>query len=250
MTLTLSDQKPFARGGNRLCFVHPEDAEKCIKVRRPDFTLEDRRRKKGFPKNLKPLSSFDDNQEEFTVMQQLMNSYGERVFGHVSHCFGFVETDLGKGLISELIRDTDGAISQTLKKYLWDHGLTDECKAAIKDLCDFWEREAVPSRDLLLHNIVAQRIQGDRISRLVVIDGLGSAGLIPLNWLPKSQRKKKAARKTANLHQRIGTLLDQRGQDTFPGYHGLLLHDDRPTSKKPNSNNDSFQHEPGGPASS
>ena len=59
MTLVLTDHNPFAQGGNRLCFVHPEDSLRCIKVRRPDFTLEDRRREKGFPKNLKPLSSFE-----------------------------------------------------------------------------------------------------------------------------------------------------------------------------------------------
>ncbi|MEE4252626.1 MAG: hypothetical protein V2I50_01140, partial [Desulfuromusa sp.] len=59
--IQLQTIEPFARGGNRLCFVHPEDSRLCIKVRRPDFTLEDRRRKKGFPKNLRPLSSFDDN---------------------------------------------------------------------------------------------------------------------------------------------------------------------------------------------
>ncbi|MGO1234243.1 MAG: YrbL family protein [Marinobacter sp.] len=224
MTVILSAQEPFAQGGNRLCFVHPEDDQRCIKVRRPDFTLEDRRRKKGFPKNLKPLSSFDDNREEYLVMQQLMRTYGERVFQHISRCFGFVETDLGKGLVSELIRDYDGAISQTLKKYLWDHGLTDDANRAINDLCKFWEQETVPSRDLLLHNIVVQQRQEGEISRLVVIDGLGSAGLIPFHWLPTFKQKRKVGRKTTNLHERVKELLSQRGQDNFPGYHGLLLH--------------------------
>ena len=140
MTLVLTGQEPFARGGNRLCFVHPEDDLRCIKVRRPDFTLEDRRREKGFPKNLKPLASFDDNREEYLVMKQLRRTYGEPIFRHISRCFGFVDTDLGKGLVSELIRDHDGAISQTLKKYLWDHGLTEACQVAINDLCRFWEQ--------------------------------------------------------------------------------------------------------------
>ena len=243
MTLILSGQEPFAQGGNRLCFVHPEDDQRCIKVRRPDFTLEERRRKKGFPKNLKPLSSFDDNREEYLVMQQLMRTYGERVFQHISRCFGFVDTDYGKGLVSELIRDHDGAISQTLKKYLWDHGLTEEVQSAIANLCRLWEQEMVPSRDLLLHNIVVQQGREGLISRLVVIDGLGSAGLIPFHWLPTAQRKRKVARKTANLHERVGTLLSQRGQDTFPGYHGLLLHDGRPESTPAQDTNASEQED-------
>jgi len=248
MTLVLTGHNPFAQGGNRLCFVHPEDSLRCIKVRRPDFTLEDRRREKGFPKNLKPLSSFDDNREEFLVMEQLMRIYGEHVFQHISRCFGFIDTDLGKGLVSELIRDYDGAISQTLKKYLWDYGLTEECQTAINALCRFWEQNAIPSRDLLLHNIVVQQSRAGKIDRLVVIDGLGSAGLIPFHWLPMAQRKKKVARKTANLHQRIQTLLGQRGQDTFPGYHGLLIHDGRPES--PTTNHDAHSSKQGGPGAS
>ncbi|MFE8072888.1 YrbL family protein [Marinobacteraceae bacterium S3BR75-40.1] len=228
MTLQLAQLEPFARGGNRLCFVHPDDAGRCVKVRRPDFTLEDRRRKKGFPKNLKPLSSFDDNLEESRVMTGLEKRYGERIFRHVSRCYGFVDTDFGKGLVSELIRDGNGAISQTLKKYLWDHGLTEECQAAVQALGDFWQSQAVPSRDLLLHNIVVQRNNDGTIERLVVIDGLGSSGLIPAGWLPHSLQQRKSARKVANLHERIDILLGQRGQDTFPGFHGLLLHDDHP----------------------
>ena len=225
MTLQLARMEPFARGGNRLCYVHPENPARCIKVRRPDFTLEDRRRKKGFPKNLRPLSAFDDNLEEQEVMKALETHYGDRVFRHVSRCYGFVETDMGKGLMSELIRDGDGRISQTLKKYLWDFGLTPEITLKIKELTDFWASERVPSRDLLLHNIVVQKNDREQLVRLVVIDGLGSAGVVPLRLLPGFLQDRKVAAKISNMDQRIRQLLGQRGEDTFPGYHGLLIHD-------------------------
>ncbi len=224
MTLQLSSLKPFAQGGNRLCFVHPDDPVRCIKVRRPDFTLEDRRRKKGFPKNLRPLSSFDDNLEEYRVMRGLKKRFGDSVFDHVSHCYGFEQTDMGQGLVSELIRDADGRISQTLKKYIWDHGKNDPVQMAIKALSEFWLSECVPSRDLLLHNIVVQLIDTE-IKRLVVIDGLGSAGLIPLDAMPVWIQRSKVKRKIMNFHQRIEQLLGQRGSCDFPGFHGLLIHD-------------------------
>ena len=227
MTLQLKPLQPFARGGNRLCYVHPDDPALCVKVRRPDFSLAQRRRKKGFPKRLLPLSHFDDNREEFAVMRALDRSCGEPLYRHVSRCHGFVDTDMGAGLVSELIRNDDGAIAETLKKYLWDHGFDSACNAAVAQLCERWLALAVPSRDLLLHNIVVQR-RGDTIERLVVIDGLGSAGLIPFHWLPRALRRNKAQRKVANLYQRIDTLLGQRGQEKFPGYHGLLLHNDAP----------------------
>ncbi|UTA48003.1 PhoP regulatory network YrbL family protein [Simiduia sp. 21SJ11W-1] len=232
--IALAQTQPFARGGNRLCFVHPQDAHRCIKVRRPDFSLADRRRKKGFPKNLKPLSSFDDNREEWGVMQSLNRNLGEAVYQCVSRCYGFVETDMGKGLCSELIRNGDGTIAQTLKKELWDAGFSDELRQAVADFVQRWEAVGVPSRDLLLHNLVVQR-ERESISRIVVIDGLGSQGLVPFFWLPRAVRQKKIARKVANLYQRIDKLLGQRGQKEFPGYHGLLFHNDAPPSNQGNS---------------
>lgn len=228
MSLVLKPLKPFAQGGNRLCYVHPDFADRCIKVRRPDFTLEDRRRKKGFPKNLKPLSSFDDNLEEFRVMQQFQQDYDEGLFDHISRCYGFEDSDMGKGLTSELIRDSDGRISITLKQYLWDFGYPSALQMAVADLCRHWRHYRVPSRDLLVHNVVVQREwQGEQeiIRRLVVIDGLGSADIIPLAWQPERWRKNKTERKLINFHQRIEDMLATRGGETFPGYHGLLFHD-------------------------
>ena len=224
--LKLSHLQPFARGGNRLCYVHPEDPGLCVKVRRPDFTLRDRRRQKGFPKNLRPLSSFDDNLEEDRVMRALEQHYGEDIFKHVSRSYGLIETDMGKGLVSELIRDGNGSISQTLKKYLWDFGLTVSLEKAIENLTVFWREARVPSRDLLLHNIVVQQENGE-IARLVVIDGLGSGGVLPLRVLPGFVQDRKVRRKLDNLRQRIQDLLCQRGNKEFPGYHGLLIHDGR-----------------------
>lgn len=224
MILQLKKMKPFAQGGNRLCFIHPQNPEHCIKVRRPDFTLEDCRRKKGFPKNLRPLSYFDDNREEFKVMIGLEQRYGESLFQHVSRCYGFEASDMGKGLVSELIKDSNGRISQTLKKYIWDHGMDTAAQEAIKELSDFWLTKCIPSRDLLLHNIVVQ-MSGEQIGRLVVIDGLGNSGLVSDRMLPRSFLYRKAQRKVDNLYYRIDQLLKQRGSSDFPGYHGELFHD-------------------------
>lgn len=224
MTLQLSDLEPFARGGNRLCFVHPLHADRCVKVRRPDRPLEQLRSQKGFPKNLKPLSSFDDNLEEFQVMEKLRNRYGDPIFKLVSQCYGFEETDLGRGITSELIRDSNGPISHTLKQYLWDHGYTTPCQRVVETFCQQWIALAVPSRDLILHNIVVQCDELGNPLRLVIIDGLGTPNLLP-DWLqPLAYRRKKARRKVLNLQQRIEELLSQRGADSFPGYHGQLFH--------------------------
>lgn len=225
MTLKVSDLQPFARGGNRLCFIHPNDSGRCVKVRRPDFTLEDLRRKKGFPKNLRPLSSFDDNAEEFRVMNALHKRIGEPMYRYVSRCFGFENTDMGKGLVSELIRDASGSVSHTLKQYVWDEGFTPDCQRAVDEFIAGWNLLGIPSRDLLVHNIVVQRLLDGTINRLVVIDGLGSSSIIPDVFFPKSYFIKKACRKSENLRVRIQNLLVAREKGEFPGTHGLLIHE-------------------------
>lgn len=227
--LQLKVLSPFASGGNRLCYIHPQFHDRCVKVRRPDFSLEDRRRKKGFPKNLRPLSAFDDSLEEFNVMRVLDRMFGEALYQHVSRCYGFEESDMGQGLVSELICDDNRRISQTLKKLIWDDGITPEVERAVQVFADFWINSGVPSRDLLLHNIVAQRTEAGAIRRLVVIDGLGSASIIPMQWQPKSMRVAAARRKIANMRERMQSLASQRGAEEFPGFHGLLLHDGNET---------------------
>ncbi|MES2908726.1 MAG: YrbL family protein [Pseudomonadota bacterium] len=238
MTLSLSDLKPFARGGNRLCFVHPQHADRCIKIRRPDFTLEDLRRTKSFPKNLRPLSWFDDNQEEFKVMQDIAARLGEPAFALVSRCYGFEETDMGNGLTSELIRDADGRIARTLKQHIWDDGYSNALKAAVQHFGEAWAALGVPSRDLLVHNLVVQCEADGCIRRLVAIDGLGSASVIPDRWLPRSALLARSERKVDNLHERIASLLAARARNEFPGTHGLLMHDGLDVPAAPSADKD------------
>lgn len=217
----LANEQAFAQGGNRLCFVHPEHADRCIKVRRPDFTLEDLRRKKGFPKSLLPLHCFDDNREEFEVISGLIEQHGEPVFELISRCYGFEDSDLGPGLVLELVRDADGRISQTLKAQIWGDGYTPDCQAAVERFCRQWRNLQIPSRDLLLHNLLVQKDSDGKVQRIVAIDGLGSPNLIPFNRLPTFLRAAKVTRKLANLRQRIEQTLAKKARGEKPGYHGM-----------------------------
>lgn len=232
MILSLSSEQAFAQGGNRLCFVDPRDSSHAIKVRRPDFTLEDLRRKKGFPKTLLPLSHFDDNREEFEVISALQARHGEAVFRVISRCYGFVETDLGPGLVLELVRDGDGRISQSLKAQIWHQGYTPDCQRAVARFCEQWRALQIPSRDLLLHNLLVQKDASGHIQRIVAIDGLGSPNIIPFHWLPARLRSAKVERKLANLHDRIGQLLDKKARGLPPGNHGMATAHRTPDTHK------------------
>ncbi len=216
----------FTQGGNRLCFFHPNDDSLCIKIPRPDRTPELRRQQKPFPKNLKPLSHFDENKNELMEIQRIEKNIGDKAFSLIPHCFGMVDTDLGVGLCLEMIKDYDGKVSLSLKQYLWINGMTPSLGLALKSFAEQWQSLGMPSRDLLLHNIVVQQdIAG--VKRLVVIDGLGWAGFTWLYTNFKSLAKGKAAKKINKLKQAITQLAVKKENNIDWGYHGWLNEEQR-----------------------
>ena len=219
--IRLAEAVPFARGGNRLCHVHPERPDVCIKVPRPDVDLAAKRRRKGLKGRLKPARSFDDNRAEAGTLTELHGRVGKSLEGFVPRFLGWAETDLGPGVMVDLIRDADGAIATPLKQYVWERGFDDALRAALHEFTAYWVRERVPSRELLLHNVVARRLRSGAV-RLVVIDGLGNADLLPFSRWSRALARRKAARKAARLGDRIETLLRTRARGGDPGEHGFL----------------------------
>jgi hypothetical protein len=55
----------------------------------------------------------------------------------VAHAYEMVDSDLGPVLEVALITDFDGKVSLSLKEYVWQHGLTPECEAALEE---FWQQ--------------------------------------------------------------------------------------------------------------
>ncbi|GAB3285289.1 YrbL family protein [Parahaliea aestuarii] len=219
--LQLDAARAFARGGNRLCFVDPRDSQRCIKVQRPDRSPQDKRRSAPPWKRLRSTRSFDDNQQEAMIYRLIQAHCGEAAFALVPRLHGFVPTSLGPGLCSELIRDGDGRISRTLKHYLWARGDTASLQGILADFAGQWTGLGMPSRRLLLHNIVVQ-CDADGPRALKVIDGLGWPDFLPLaNHIPALARRKARSR-VMHLQQAIITLLARREANGDFGIHGWL----------------------------
>lgn len=219
--MRLAALAPFARGGNRLCFVHPERRDVCVKVPRPDVDLAEKRRRKGIKGRLKPARAFDDNRVEAETLAALHRRVGPALAGFVPRFLEWVSTDLGAGVAVDLVRDADGAIATPLKQYVWEQGLDAPLRAALAEFAAFWVPARVPSRELLLHNLLARR-RADGSLRLVAIDGLGNADLLPLSRWSGALARRKAARKVARLRARIERLLETRAAGGDPGEHGFL----------------------------
>lgn len=224
-------EKAFTQGGNRLCFFHPDDATRCIKVVRPDRTPEIRRKQKAFPKNLKPLSRFDENKNELNEINKIKRFIGEEALELIPKYYGMIETNLGPGLCSDMIVDDDNRVSLSLKQYLWVNGLNVPLLAALEAFKQKWIKLSMPSRDLLLHNIVVEQIhcQSDisSIHRLVVIDGLGWPGFSWLYDICRPLAVTKARKKIQRLDMAIEQLLDKKEKQADWGYHGWLNEEQR-----------------------
>ncbi|WP_344807212.1 YrbL family protein [Allohahella marinimesophila] len=216
------EDNAFAQGGNRLCFIHPDDPVKCVKTLRKDRLPELKQKEKGLKGRLRKRSSFDDNQQEYSTFLRIADLYGPSALKFIPRCYGMVATNHGPGLVTDLIRDFDGAISMTLKQYVWIHGDTPRVKNCIAAFQQSWESIGLPSRNLLLHNIVVQLSAPDVICRLVVIDGLGWADVLPFGWWSRTLARAKAARKAERLNEAIEALLDIRRTNGEWGYHGWM----------------------------
>lgn len=197
--IRLSDELLFAKGGRRFCFVHPDDPSKCVKTLNPAGDPRRRRSAAAWYKRLRPLSIFDDNRRELKSFRQLQRC-GEGVWAHFPRCYGIQPTNRGDGIVTDLIRDADGAISRTVREHLKAAGKSPPLVAALDRFLNALLELRVPTRDLLDHNLVAQS-DGDRLD-IYMIDGFGSSDFLQLaRWIPALGRRK-TARKASRFRAR------------------------------------------------
>jgi len=211
--IRLNDQRPFASGGNRICYRHPAYANRCLKVLRPDRSPALRRKEKRFPSNLRPLKYFDENQVELKVLNYLHANYPKAVRRHLPQSFGMVETDLGHAHATSLITNSDGLISQTLEQYIWEHGLDDTVSQSIEKFKDDWSTQPPKTRDLIPHNMVINDLGGE--TRLILIDGLGRKPRLTCFYLACTSRNR-YRRRIQDFDQRVQRILQRKISNTGP----------------------------------
>ncbi|QHI68090.1 YrbL family protein [Tichowtungia aerotolerans] len=199
--IVLNDGLVFARGGRRVCYVHPDDASKCIKVLGPNGDPVKRREATPWYKRLRPLSMFDDNLRELKSFK-VLEKHTDSVWNHFPRCYGISGTNCGPGIVTDLVRNADGSVPLTVQQYVAENGKTTELFAALETFFFLLRSEVVITRDILDHNIIV-RDQGAGLV-VVMIDGFGSSEVIPLsNWI-KWFGIKKVERKIQRFKERYG----------------------------------------------
>lgn len=189
--LQLRDAKPFGVGGRRLCYVHPQESDKCIKVLRQDEKRTVRiTSKKRLPFTRYFQREYDNNAHEKHTLDRLAARIGDQLGTHLPRCYGYVETDMGRGLVLDLVRDHDGGISRSLRELISIGYDLDQFRLAFDELRAFFLKHNILTRAVLDHNIAAQH-RSDGTWRLVMIDGLGDPAWLPLaQWIRPLGRAK------------------------------------------------------------
>ena len=152
--LSLAGLEPFARGGARHCYVHPDDPGMCVKVPAGD---DERSRKEQ-------RQDIEDN-------TWIRKRGREELFDRIPEIEAVVETDRGLGIVMRLFRDADGSISRPLSDLVVERGLADFV-SAIDDWKRWVRRQQLFTRDTGPHNLLAVHLGGEEWKLIVIEDWL------------------------------------------------------------------------------
>lgn len=194
--ILLKDREPIAVSGPRVCYLHPEDAGKVIKLVRQKTTS----RKKN------------PNWQEWQHYHYLLKQHGKLDF--INECYGFIETDLGEGLIWQCVRDGSGEISSTITNIMkspdgYDLG---KVERVLDCFCGFLIEKNIQLFDLNPTNVMI-RTCPDGSYQAVSADIKGRFAnheFIPISTYIPFFSRRKLTRRCKELTDRYGDFLRKR----------------------------------------
>ena len=198
--IDLSNIEPFAKGGNRSCYQHPENINICLKITHPDLPNQLKANAPWY-KKYRSLDSFDDNKrEELAYTQRAISKNESIVWDHLVRWHGFKETSIGLASATEMVLN-DGMIAETLESYLFTYGKDEKITAAINDFENWLKKTLILTKNIIPHNIVVKKIEGKL--QLKIIDGLGCSSFLPLPKISNFFAKRYVSRRVELMHSRI-----------------------------------------------
>ncbi|MCH2207204.1 MAG: YrbL family protein [Lentisphaerales bacterium] len=181
--LQLDDSKLIGVGLHRKCYEHPENSNLCIKV--------------GFNSNPK-----EDKREinYYKFLNRRAISWAMLPKFH-----GKEKTNLGEGVVFDLIRDEDGSVSKTLEYYL-EEGTQEVAQEniinALDDLKEYLLQELILTMTLKPKNIIYQKYKNGS-GKLIIIDNIGTSDFIPICKFSNTLAKQKILRKWKRFEQSL-----------------------------------------------
>jgi len=152
--------EPIGKGRERACYVHPEDPRLAIKM---------------------PMGEVSDQTQRDLKFYRKLKKRGIKGIPHVPDFHGMCDTNLGRGIVVDLIRNYDGEISRPLNWYLAQGVPIEEFDQFLQELKQsFLQNLIIFNHDMTIGNLLFQKTS-TASARLVAIDGLGD--VVAIDWL-------------------------------------------------------------------
>jgi len=202
--LQLQHLTPLAHGAVRLVFAHPQEPGMLVKVMRPEL----------IKKRYGAGAAWFRKGRRYDPYLQFLREIREYVAAYASHggslpiaqkVCGLIETDLGLGLVTEAVRGADGELAPTLARVIEVGGFDAGAQAALERFLTELLAAEVVVGDLHERNVVYAAGEGG--GQWVMIDGLGSANLVPLKSWSRALNRRSKERRIARLRGRIARRL-------------------------------------------
>ncbi|ADD67201.1 PhoP regulatory network protein YrbL [Denitrovibrio acetiphilus DSM 12809] len=158
--LQLGQNYFLASGHQRMCYVHPHDESKVIKVAKfAESTV-----------NIKNQNLIDFFYSK--IIEDRIND-----LSHITRCYGWVSTSMGEGLVVDRVQNYDGTPVCSFYDAVLASVLPTELeRKLISDLNKYLSVNQLLFVDAVLLNILLQKINADEY-KLVIVDGLGARKL-------------------------------------------------------------------------
>ena len=198
--INLEGVRPFAEGGNRVCYIHPNNKSLCLKISKQQV-VKKMRSDAPWYKKLRSEQSFDDNyREERAYQQRAVKENPQKIWRHLAKWYEFVETSKGLASCTELIRNND-KVAINLEEYLFSKGRTSEINQALKEFEMFLKETKLLTKNIIPHNLAVK--ETDSGLTLKIIDGLGCMSFIPLPEISNAFARRYIKRRIELMYSRI-----------------------------------------------
>lgn len=130
-------------GATRLCFYHPEDADKCVKV-----AMRHRNR-----------PALQRELEAAKLCAPYIGTYLPEYQPEL------IDTDLGPGLVCNIVKDDNGAPSLPLAQYVFSNNLSEDALSQLMEFSRVLTSNHIPIYDFNPDNFLIQIKNGKQILR-------------------------------------------------------------------------------------
>ena len=208
--MIVSSLQPIGNGSQRTVFVYPDDPSLIVKV--PHARYVERRSgryswrwyKKYWRRRLRTrhfIVFLREINEQFAV-----RAVCSGIPPHMQTILGFVETDLGMGLVCRCVRGKGGELAPTLRSVVLEGRFDQSARRHLEEFFAWLLDSPLIVSDLNLGNIVYGH-DPEKGALFVVVDGIGDKNLIPLSSLSRRLNKMAKQRRIRRLRAEVKSLL-------------------------------------------